>query len=303
MASLFLLSAKARTLSLVQVARLSDEQAEATFRALRWCETDGEPVCPACGCVTCYEYRTRQLFKCKGCGKQFSVTSSTTFHGRKLPMRDYLMAIAIFASAHKGISALQLGRDLDVSDKTAFVLAHKLREALAADQARYQPKGHVEIDGAYFGGHRKPANFKANRVDRRLAEHQTGKRRVVVVMRERQGRTLPFVVRSEDAGVPVIARRVASGSTVYADEAAVWDELHARFAVKRINHSVAFSDDGACTNQAEGFFSRLRRAEFGQHHHISGVYLAFCALPVLTIDGTGLGLGETCSQSKASGAD
>ena len=277
MASHFLLSAKARTLSLVQVARLSDDQAHATFKALRWHETGGDPVCPACGCCACYEYRTRRLFKCKGCGKQFSVTSGTTFHGRKLAIRDYLMAIAIFANAAKGTSALQLGRDLDVSYKTAFVLAHKLREAMGADQAKYSPKGHVEIDGAYFGGHRKPANFKANRVDRRLAEHQTGKRRVVVVMRERQGRTLPFVVKAEDEGVAVVARRVANGSTVYADEAACWDALHARFATKRINHSVAFSDDGACTNQAESFFSRLRRAEFGQHHHISGVYLGFYA--------------------------
>ena len=74
-----------------------------------------------------------------------------------------------------------------------------------------------------------------------------------------------------------IARRVATGSTVYADEAACWDALHARFDTKRINHSVAFSDDGACTNQAESYFSRLRRAEFGQHHHISGVYLGFYA--------------------------
>ena len=277
MPSHFLLSARARTLSLVQVARLSDDQAHATFRALRWHETGGDPVCPACGCCACYEFKTRRLFKCKGCGKQFSVTSGTTFHGRKLPMRDYLMAIAIFANAAKGISALQLGRDLHVSYKTAFVLAHKLREAMAADQAKYQPKGHVEINGAYFGGHRKPANHKANRVDRRLAEHQTGKRRVVVVMRERQGRTLPFVVRAEDEGVAVVARRVATGSTVYADEAACWDALHARFATKRINHSVAFSDDGACTNQAESYFSRLRRAEFGQHHHISGVYLGFYA--------------------------
>ena len=73
-----------------------------------------------------------------------------------------------------------------------------------------------------------------------------------------------FVVRVEDEGVSVVARRVASGSTVDADEAACWDALHARFATKRINHSVAFSDDGACTNQAESYVSRLRRAEFGQ---------------------------------------
>ena len=95
---------------------------------------------PECGCCAVYEYQTRRLFKCKGCGKQFSVTSGTTFHGRKLAIRDYLMAIAIFANAAKGTSALQLGRDLDVSYKTAFVLAHKLREAMGADQAKYQPR-------------------------------------------------------------------------------------------------------------------------------------------------------------------
>ena len=52
-----------------------------------------------------------------------------------------------------------------------------------------------------------------------------------------------------------------------------WDALHARFDVKRINHGIAFSDDDACTNQAESYFARLRRAEWGQHHHISGLYL------------------------------
>ena len=96
-------------------------------------------------------------------------------------------------------------------------------------------------------------------------------------MRERQGRALPFVVRAEDEGVAIVARRVQPGSTVYADEASHWDALHARFEAKRINHSFAFSDDGACTNQAESFFSRLRRAEFGQHHRISGDYLRFYA--------------------------
>jgi hypothetical protein len=74
-----------------------------------------------------------------------------------------------------------------------------------------------------------------------------------------------------------VARRVLPGSTVYADEASHWDALHARFRTHRINHGFAFSDDGACTNQAESFFSRLRRAEYGQHHRISGVYLPFYA--------------------------
>src|SRR5713226_8661383 len=90
-----------------------------------------------------------------------------------------------------------------------------------------------------------PANYKTNRVDRRLAEHQTGKRRVVVIMRERGGRTLPFVFKSEDASVVTIARTVAPGSTVYADEATHWDALHARFLTKRINHSESYSDGQA----------------------------------------------------------
>ena len=133
--------------------------------------------------------------------------------------------------------------------------------------------GHVEIDGAYFGGYVKPENRKEDRRDRRLAINQTGKRRVVVIMRERKGKALPFVFRSEDESLPTIAARVQPGTTVYADEASCWDALHARFAAKRINHSVAFKDEDACTNQAESYFSRLRRAEIGTHHHISGRYL------------------------------
>jgi hypothetical protein len=109
--------------------------------------------------------------------------------------------------------------------------------------------------------------------DRRLAINRSGKRRAVVIMRERGGKTLPFVCGSEDEALPTILQRVQHGSTVYADEAACWDALHARFAAKRINHSVNFKEEDACANQAEGYFSRLRRAEIGTHHHISGRYL------------------------------
>lgn len=174
----------------------------------------------------------------------------------------------------KGMSALQLGRDLEVQYNTAFVLAHKLRKAMAADHAGLTLKGDVEVDGAYFGGYAKPENRKEDRKDRRLAENQTGKRRVAVVMRERGGRTLPFVFNAEADAVAAIRIRVATGTTVYADEAAGWDALHAEYDVKRINHSIALLDNGACTNQAESFFSRLRRAEIGQHRAISRQYLA-----------------------------
>lgn len=270
----FLLSAKARTLSLARVMRLSDEEAYQTFKAIRWAENGGEPYCPRCGCAAVYEYRTRRIFKCKGCNAQFSVTTATIFASRKMAIRDLLAAIAIFVNGAKGVSALQLSRDLDCQYKTAFVLAHKLREALAAEQAERTVSGHVEIDGAYFGGYVKPENRKEDRKDLRLKANQSGKRRVVVVMRERGGKTLPFVFRSEDEAVPTIRKRVENGSTVYADEASCWDALHARYDTKRINHSVSYKDEDACTNQAESFFSRLRRAEIGTHHRISGRYLS-----------------------------
>jgi len=275
MAAYFLLSAKARTFSLASVFRMIDDEAHGTFQAIRFASNKGEAFCPRCGCTAVYTYAARRIWKCKACQHQFSVTSGTIFASRKLPVRDYLAAIAIFVNAVKGISALQLGRDLDVQYKTAFVLAHKLREALASEQLEVQLSGTVEVDGAYLGGHTKQENIKAERKDRRLAA--AAKRQSVIVARQRDGRTRTFVVAKESDAVDLIRQCVAVGSTVHVDEAAGWDKLHAFYEMRRINHSVAFSKDGACTNQAESFFSRLRRAELGQHHHISGKYLGFYA--------------------------
>jgi hypothetical protein len=93
-------------------------------------------------------------------------------------------------------------------------------------------------------------------------------------MRERGGRTLPFVVRHEAQAVSIIEKRVIPGTVVHADEAKSWDPLHySGYDIFRINHQEAYSDGTACTNNAESYFSRLRRAEIGQHHHIAGPYL------------------------------
>lgn len=199
MAQHFLLSAAARSLSLAKVMGMTDQEVEITFQRLRWPGTNGEPVCPGCGCGTCYASRRRtgQLrWRCKACRGDFSITSGTLFAWHKLALRTYLFAIVLFSNEVKGKSMLALARDLDVQYKTAFVLAHKLREAMASSVKELQIGGdgrEAEIDGAYFGGHVRPANRAADRVDRRLAENQSGRRRVVVVMRERGGRTLTQV--------------------------------------------------------------------------------------------------------------
>jgi len=279
MAQHFLLSKAAKTLSLASVFTMKDADAEMAFRRVRWADTDGEPVCPHCGGVDAYDCRRLKgapRFRCRACVKDFTITSGTLFASHKLPLRCYLAAIAIFCNEVKGKSALALSRDLNVSYKCAFVLLHKLREAMAAELKARTVGGEgktVEVDGGYFGGYIKPANLKDHRRDRRLARNQNGKRKVVVIIRERGGNSVPAVFKSEAQAISFISKRVAKGTTVNADEASSWDALHSRFEMKRINHEEAYSLDGACTNWAEEFFSRMRRAEIGHHHHIAGQYL------------------------------
>lgn len=280
MAQHFLLSAAAKTLSLASVFRMTDAEAEVMFCRVRWPETNGDPVCPHCGGLDAYECRRPKgllRFRCRACVKDFSITSGTLFASHKLPLRGYLAAIAIFCNEVKGKSALALSRDLGVSYKCAFVLLHKLREAMAEELKGRTVGGDgkvCEVDGGYFGGYVKPANLKENRRDRRLLRNQTGKRKVVVVVRERGGNSVPAVFKSESQAAGFIRARIAKGTTLHADEAGSWDSLHDRFEVKRINHQEAYSlgIDG-CTNWAEEFFSRMRRAEIGHHHHIAGAYL------------------------------
>src|SRR5215213_7309817 len=156
----FLNTPAARSLSIAQVLRLSDEEAFAVFRQVRFAANDGNPFCPNCGVTKVYTLaETPVRWKCSACRKKFSVTSGTIFHSRKLAIRDYLAVIALFCNGVKGTSALQMSRDMDINPKSAFVLLHKLREAMGATvDASDELTGTVEIDGCYVGKGPKPAN-------------------------------------------------------------------------------------------------------------------------------------------------
>lgn len=252
MAQHFLLSARARTLSLRAIYKAGEDAAYETFRKLRWPETDGAAICPRCGGCEVYDLATRRRFKCKACHHQFSVTSGTILASRKMAFVDLLAAVCLVVNAARGLSAVQLSRNLDCQYKTAFVLAHKLREAMAREvQTGEVLAGHVEIDGAYFGGTVRPENRKEDRVDRRRKAHQSPRRRVVVAFRERLGRTLPFVATTEAEGVALARENVDRLATLSADEAPHWDALHAGWGVGRVNHSLAYSE-GGCHNELGG---------------------------------------------------
>ena len=191
MAQHFLLSAKARTISEVEVARMSEDEAREVFESLRWSDTDGEPVCSHCGCTESYVINTHtpsgkavRRYKCKACRKQYTVTSGTIFASHKLELRDYLLATIIFVNAVKGISALQMSRALGCQYKTAFVLIHKLRAALMDNQDDTKLEGTIEMDGCYIGK-TKPANRKEDRVDLRLASNANPNKRCIIVARQR----------------------------------------------------------------------------------------------------------------------
>ena len=126
----FLLTSVARTLSLASVARMSDKEAEEVFITLRCVDNDGIAYYPHCGCTIVYSCRRPNgtpRWRCKACRKDFSVTSGTLFAFHKLPLRSYLMAVAIFCNEVKAKSMLAMSRDLGVQYKTSFVLAHKMR--------------------------------------------------------------------------------------------------------------------------------------------------------------------------------
>jgi len=279
----FLLSAKARTLSVRQVFALTDQQAFDTFKEVRWGHGE-EVTCPSCGSVAKHYFLgTRKQWRCKDCKHTFSVTSGTIFANHKLPLKVYLAAIAIYTNAVKGISALQLRRDLGVQYKTAFVMAHKIRESLMEQRDSTPLAGVVHMDGAYVNGHIRPKNKKADRVDRRLAEHQKPGKRCVFVMRQKceelagAKKTLTFVIKHEnqtDVG-NLTQAFVQPGSIVCADESNAYDQLHAKFDTRRVNHQVEYrADDGTTNNLAESYFSRFRRMQYGQVHKFGNLYLA-----------------------------
>lgn len=257
----------------MEVARMTDDEAYSSFRAVRFAENGGEPFCPHCGCLGVYEYESRRILKCKGCGKQFSLTTGTIFHGRKLPLRDLLMAIAIFVNGVNGHAALHLSRELCCSYKTAFVLAHKLREVIGSLQTPEKLTGIVEIDGVAVGGHQKKANFKKDRKDMRVSNP---KRQFIVNMRERRsgGRIRSFVCRNEADALPVILANVDRSAKIRTDEGTSWQIFPAYFSDwKSVNHKVAYMIKGVHTNWVEGFHSRIRRGERGIHCRISGKHL------------------------------
>lgn len=261
-------------LSLLKVVGMTDGEVFDLFCDVRWADNGGDPYCPRCPCRKVYALGTRLIWRCARCRREFSVTSGTCFASRKLSLKQILLAVTLFLMGKKGVASLQVSRMLDVEYKTAYVLTQKIRQVLAAMQTDLpRLDGEVEVDGAFFGGHLERFNKLDRRTGRQRVCKRFGERRVVVVLRQRRGRTLTWVGDRESGAIAFVKANVKPGTTIHADGGRAWNSLGALFDLMRVNHDVSFSDDGACTNRAESFFSLLRRKQVGVHHRMSGRHL------------------------------
>jgi len=232
------------------------------------------PFCPKCGGIKLHGITTRRRWRCadKSCGAEFSATSGTIFQDRKLPYRDLLLLVSHFVSEPKGISAIRISQFLEISYKSAFVIAHKLREVLTAHQSTLRLSGEVEIDALHCGGYVKPGTDNPSRRNRRRLNRNKEKAKVVMVARERYGNSRAFIVSHESKMPSILPDVVEEGSFVFSDSFNGSAQIGAHFQAFRVNHSKQYASGFISTNHAESYFSRLRRIELGTHHKIAGPY-------------------------------
>lgn len=313
MSAHFWLSADAVPISLEEIAAMTDEQARQFLAKLRWGDTGTQicPDCGVVD--KHYAVRTRSQWRCKHCFCTFSVTTKTPFADHKIGYRKLLLAIFAFIINHKGLAALTLTRMIGVQYRTAFTLLHKIREAVMLTVNQAKLSGQVEMDGGHFSGKkrkgrkkRKPTKEDKSEVPAKYSQHRNKlkassfpfhpNRRIVIVLREifadktteinkysgklkgkGASRTVVAVCRSENtADIEALTKLwVEQNSLIRSDELPAYGNLKLMgYEHETVNHSLEFStDDGVNQNQAESFFSRMRRATIGIYHRITPKYM------------------------------
>ncbi len=257
-------------LSLVSVARMSDEDARKALMALRWRSSNGRPICPRCSHDEVYFRKSRRTFLCKRCAKDFSIVSGTIFAFSKVSAKDLILAACLFVGGAKGVSGLQLSRYMGRQYKSSFVLAHKMREAMQRPDLGLH--GVVQVDGCTIGGYRLAAN-KVGRFGKRYYQKKYENRRVVVVAREPFGNTKAFVGKKESDSLVAVSETLAPDAIIQADGSRAWNSLARQFDLMRVEHEKAYSENGAHTNWAESYFALLRKMQYGIHHQIGAQHL------------------------------
>lgn len=225
----------------------------------RW---NGNPVCTHCDHDKIYRVKDSMGYKCANCRKRFSVRHGTIMEGSKLPLQTWLLAIYIMTTGRKGISSIQFAKELGVTQKTAWFLANRIREACTDGGSVLG--GEVEVDETYIGG--KEKNKHAHK-RLRAGRGAVGKQAVVGI-KERGGpvRAAPISHTNKRTLHGIINNNVEKGSTVYTDEHRGYIGLR-DYNHLTVRHSAGEYVNGqACTNGIESFWALLKRGYHGTHH-------------------------------------
>ena len=255
----------AETISIVQLMEMfnTEEKAVEWLEQVRW---DGEPTCAHCGCTDSISKPKSKPFTywCKPCRKNFTVKTGTVMHSSKLDTRHWVVTLYYVLTARKGISSLQLSKELGVQQKTAWYLLQRIREACSGDGNKLF--GVVEVDEAYIGG--KEDN-KHEHKKLHAGRGGVGKQ-AVLGMRERGGKTVakPIPDTGKDTVQSIIHENVLPGSTICTDEAGCYEGVAHRHHT--VNHSAKEYVDGmAHTNGIESVWAVLKRGFYGTYHNWS----------------------------------
>ena len=263
-------------ISLIELAEMFPDEATATawFEALIW--PTGRH-CPRCGSTTetTEASATSGLpYWCPACRRSFSVRIGTTLERSRVPLRKWAFAVYLYVTSLKGVSSMKLHRDLKVTQKTAWFMLHRLREAWGESDGLPPFSGPVEADETYIGGKRKN---KSNAQRKAATGRGSVDMEAVVGVKDRAtnkvvARPIPSTSSPYTAGF--VAERAAPGATVYTDEAASYNVLDPWFDREAVNHKAHEYVRGAAhTNGMESFWSMLKRGYHGTYHHMSAKHL------------------------------
>ena len=249
----------------------TEEKCLIHLKKMRW---DDEPYCPFCACKRVYAFSDGKRYKCHDCRKKFTVKVGTIFEDTKIPLQKWFMAIYLLTAHKKGISSLQLGRDIGVTQKSAWFILHRLRNASTARSFQSPLKNIVEIDETYLGGKEKNKHIS------KRTEGTTGRsvktKAPVLGLIERRGyvKVAKLIDVKGESIMRHVVEKVSLGTEIMTDDFRAYRTIAPFYNHKIINHSnKEYVIGDVHTNTIEGFWSLMKRSIFGIYHVVTVKHL------------------------------